>query len=74
MIFAISEEKGIEYYQLFDFSVNASRFVEYIINLRAANKTDKIAIFADNLSARKANIVKEKLIELDIKLIFNVPY
>jgi len=37
LIFAISEEKGIEYYQIFEKSVNKEKFTEYLISLRRAN-------------------------------------
>ena len=37
LIFAISEEKGIEYYQIFEKSVNKEKFTEYLLSLRRAN-------------------------------------
>ena len=34
LIFAISEEQGVEHYQIFDFSINTQKFIEYVVNLR----------------------------------------
>ena len=38
------------------------------------NKHNTITLFADNLSVHKSTLVKDKLIELDIEMIYNVPY
>ena len=54
LLSGISREKGIEYYQIFEFSVNVEKFIEYITTLRAANGQDKICLFMDNLSAHKS--------------------
>ena len=45
LLSGISREKGIEYYKIFDFSVNVDKFIEYITTLRAANGQDKICLF-----------------------------
>ena len=37
LIFAISEEQGVEHYQIFDFSVDTPKFIDYVINLRQRN-------------------------------------
>ena len=61
LIFAISEEKGVEHYQIFDFSVDQFKYMEYLGNLRRANQFKRIAVFADNLTAHRTTSVKEKL-------------
>ena len=74
LILAVSEENGLEYNQLFDKSVNKEKFIEYLINLRNANLYKRIAIFMDNLSVHKAVLVREKMAELKIDALMNVPY
>lgn len=61
LIFAISEERGIEHYQIFEKSVNQTKFCDYLLNLRRSNQFEKIAVFLDNLTAHKTISVKEKL-------------
>ena len=61
LIFAISEEKGIEYSEVFEKSVNKEKFTEYVLDLRRFNQFDRIAVFLDNMSVHKSNVVKDKL-------------
>ena len=61
LILAISEERGIEHTQIFDKSVNKEKFIEYLINLRSANPFERIAIFMDNMSVHRANLVRDKM-------------
>lgn len=58
LIFAISEENGVEYNQVFEKSVNTEKFLEYLDKLRAANPFDRIACFMDNMSVHRTNLVK----------------
>ena len=71
---AISEEHGIEHTQIFEKSVNTEKFLEYISRLRATSPFDLIAIFMDNMTVHKTIVVKDKLIELKIEALYNVPY
>ena len=61
LILSISEENGLEYLQLFDKSVNAPKFKQYLLNLRNNNQFQRIAIFLDNLSVHKAKSIKKCL-------------
>ena len=70
----VSKEKGQEYYQIFDFSVNVEKFIEYITTLRKVNGTDKICLFMDNLSAHKSEKSKQAMRELGFRWIYNLPY
>ena len=74
LILAISEENGLEHYRIFKKSVNKEKFTEYLDELYIANKHEKIAIFADNMAVHRSHEVIGKLEELDIDIIFNVPY
>ena len=59
---------------IFEKSVNQIKFIEYLVELRKRHPFDRLAIFMDNLRAHKTNAVMEKLEELQIKCVFNVPY
>ena len=61
LIFAISEEKGIEHSEVFEKSVNKEKFTEYVLGLRRVNQFDRIAVFLDNMSVHKSHVVKDKL-------------
>ena len=74
LLAGISKEKGIDHFQIFDFSVNIDKFIEYLGNLRAANPDTKIAIFCDNLSAHTADRTKQAMRDLGFRWIYNVPY
>ena len=74
LIFSISEEDGLEHFKIYDRSVDTEKFMEYLDELHKKNKQDSIALFADNLSVHKSLLVREKLDELGIKMVFNVPY
>jgi len=59
LIFAISEEGGLEHYQIFEKSVTGAKFKQYLLNLRRANEFQRIAIFMDNLQVHKTKAVKK---------------
>jgi len=61
LILSISYERGLEFYQVFDKSVNAAKFKQFLLNLRQANQFSRIALFMDNLQVHKANAIKKVL-------------
>ena len=61
LIFAMSAEKGVEEYAIYQDSINQNKFAEYLVKLRRANEFQRIAIFFDNLSVHRTRLVKEKL-------------
>ena len=71
---AISKEKGLEHFKIFEKSVNIPKFKGYLQELRSRNGEVKIALFLDNLSAHKSDKSKEEVARLGFRLIFNVPY
>ena len=71
---AISMEKGLEHFKIFEKSVNIPKFKGYLQELRERNGDDKIALFLDNLSAHKSDKTKTEAARLGFRLIFNVPY
>ena len=70
----ISKESGLEHYQIFDFSVNVDKFIEYLDKLKELNGDTRICIFMDNLSAHKSERAKEAMKEHGYRWIYNVPY
>ena len=74
LLAGISKEKGIEHFEVFEFSVNVDRFIEYLTKLREANPEDKIALFMDNLSAHTSDRSKEAMRERGFRWIYNIPY
>ena len=70
----ISKEKGMELFEIYDFSVNIDKFLEYLAKLREANPDDKIAIFMDNLSVHTSDRAKDAMREHGFRWIYNVPY
>ena len=74
LILAISEENGLEHYQIFEKSVNAQKFKKYLLSLRRANEFQRMAIFMDNLQVHKTNAIKKVLKSQNIQAIYNVPY
>ena len=74
MIFAISEENGLEHYRIYPKSIDHHKFNEYLDELYVENKHANIAIFLDNLRVHLKHEVTVKLNELEIESIQNVPY
>ena len=74
LIFAISEENGLEHYRIYKKLIDYEKFNEYLDELYVANKHDNIAIFLDNLKVHLKHEVTMKLNELDIETVQNVPY
>ena len=71
---AISEEDGLEHYGIYKDCVTQTQFIDYLDNLYVENKHLKIAILMDNFSAHKTQAVLQKMDELGIPSIYNVPY
>ena len=53
MISTISEEDGLEYYELYPRAVNAEQFKDFIKKLSKKNEKRDIVIFMDNLRIHK---------------------
>ena len=74
IILAVSYEKGLEYSEIFDFSVNTDKFQDYIDNLYERNRKDKLLLYMDNLGGHVANLTKQKMSEYGMRFVYNVPY
>ena len=71
---AISEGKGFYSFALYDEAVNEEKFIKFLTKLHELNKGKSLAIVMDNLPAHKTIAVRDKMRELGITWIFNVPY
>ena len=69
-----TEHPNIEHYQVYEYSVNITKFKQYLKELRDKNGDVKIAMFMDNLSAYKSEKSKVEMRRLGFRCIFNVPY
>jgi len=67
LIFAVSEREGLEHYQIFEKSINHTKFNEYLDQLYIDHKHEKVAVFLDNLRVHLKEEVTMKMDELGIK-------
>ena len=74
LVLAISQENGLEHYGVYKNCVDQQKFADYLDELYIANKHDKIAVLMDNFSAHKTNLILQKMDEVEIRGIYNVPY
>lgn len=58
----------------FDNSVNIPKFKTYIEELRRRYFFDDLCIYMDNLSVHRSKVIRERLEELSIEVIFNPAY
>jgi len=73
-VLAISEENGLEHYEVYKKGFNETMFADFLEHLYEVNKHVKIALLMDNASTHKTDHVIMKLEELEIEPIFSVPY
>ena len=74
MLMGISKEKGHELHMIFDFSVNVTKFKEWLAKLREITGEDRVCLFMDQLSAHTSNQSKEEMKRLGFRFIYNVSY
>ena len=74
LLSAISKERGLEHFKVFEKSVNVAKFKTFLQELREKNGDDKLCVFMDNLSAHTSKKTLAEMKRLDIRHVFNVPY
>ena len=74
VIVCISFCRGVEYYEMFEKSVNIPKFLQFLDGLRRQHFADDIALFIDRLSVHRSRLVQERMQELSIPCIFNAAY
>lgn len=70
----ISKEKGLEHFKIFEFSVNTDKFIQWLDELKAITKNDKVLLFLDNLGVHKAKRAKKVMKKHGFRWVYNVPY
>ena len=71
---AISEGFGFELFTLYDEAVNHELFIAFLEKLVEINPGKRLAVVMDNLSAHTKSEVKDRMRELGISWVMNVPY
>ena len=74
LVAGINAGTGLVHYEIRTKSINQVSFKDFIDNLVEKVGTNNCALFIDNLSVHKANLVKEKCDQHGIYRIFNAPY
>ena len=49
IILAVSREKGLDHFEVFDFSIDKKKFMTFLDNLRSKYLYDDILLMMDNL-------------------------
>ena len=73
-IVCISEEAGLDMIMNFPKSVNSSKFIDFLRELRAQQPDEKLAVFMDRLNVHRSYRVLDVCEELGILRIFNSSY
>ena len=73
-ILCISEEDGVNLLMNFPKSVNSTKFIEFLRELRSQQPEEKIAIFMDRLNVHRSYRVLDVCEELGIVRILNSSY
>lgn len=74
VVAAISETRGLMAFSIYPRSINTTRFMEFLKKLRKVAIGAPITVFLDNLAVHKTQAARQLAGELDIELIYNVPY
>ena len=74
VIAAISLSRGVELFRMEPRSINIKRFLVFLDALRRNRWADDVALFVDQLSVHRSNIVAQRLDELGIPLVLNAAY
>ena len=74
IILAVSREKGLDHFEVFDFSIDKRKFMTFLDNLRSKYLYDDILLMMDNLSLHKSNDVKERMDELGFRYTYTPIY
>ena len=74
VIASVSAEKGVELIKVYDSAINEYRFSVYVAELSRVNDRLPFALYLDNLSCHKTELVKKVYEKLKIVPIFNLPY
>ena len=74
LLCAISKEKGLEHFRIYEQSVNVEKFQDWLQGMRSAAGTDKVCLFMDNLSSHTSERSKQAMRDHSFRFVYNVPY
>ena len=74
VIASISEEKGVDYFEIHDAAIDRDRFHSYLRSLRELHGKKSLCCFMDNLSVHRMKETKDLCEELDIFPVYNESY
>jgi transposase len=74
LLASVSKDRGLVHWAIFERSVNTEKFNYYLEELKQKTRGYKASLFLDNLRVHHANLVRQKMEELEIGSIFNVAY
>ena len=74
LLLGVSKEKGVEYFQIFEKSVNSQKYAEWLAGLKQVTGEDKVCLFMDNLGAHKCIPSKRAMRRHKFRWVLNVPY
>ena len=70
----MTEEKGMDFCQVYEHAISAKEFGDYLRQLRKKYPRPPIALFMDNLAVHRSKDVKPLYKELNITPIYNIGY
>lgn len=73
-IAAVSADRGVDLVKTYNSSVNSEIFADFLDKLSKKRERQELALFMDNASFHKSNVVKEAMRRNNITPIMNVPY
>ena len=71
---AVSQEAGVDLVMTFKDSINISKFIIFIEELRRTYYYGDLCIYFDNLAVHRSLLVRQRLEDLSIGYVFCLPY
>ena len=72
-IVAVNSQMGIVSYQIYDSAVNENIFLKFLEKMSLAMGEQAFALYMDRLTVHRMITVKEKMTQLNIFPIYNIP-
>ena len=73
-IAGIESDRGVVAYAIHEDSINAEKFLSFLDRLKEHMSCPEFGLFFDNLIVHKTKAVVERMKELKITPIYNIPY
>ena len=72
-IVAVNSSIGVVSYQVYNSAVNEAIFIEFLSKMSEAMGGEPFALYMDRLTVHRMLTVKEKMLQLEIYPIYNIP-